>query len=221
MGVEVIHAWGMTETSPLGTLCSLKRKHKGMSKAQKLALRLKQGRPVFGVEIKIVDGDGKALPHDGKAFGDLLVRGPWVVANYLGSQDSPLQDGWFPTGDVATIDPDGYMQITDRSKDVIKSGGEWISSVELENLAIGCPGVANAAAIGVPHPKWDERPLLVVQAKAGLTLNKADMLAFLQGKVTKWSLPEDVVFVDTIPLTATGKLYKLELRKRYRDHFMG
>jgi len=220
LGVEVIHAWGMTETSPLGTLCSFKRKHKGWSKEQKLALRLKQGRPVFGVDIEIVDPDGKPLPHDGKAFGDLMVRGPWIVANYLGAKDSPLRDGWFPTGDVATIDADGYMQITDRSKDVIKSGGEWISSVELENLAIGCPGVANAAAIGVRHPRWDERPLLVVQPKPGARLGKRELIAFLEGKVAKWWLPEDVVFVDSIPLTATGKLYKLELRKRFADHFM-
>jgi fatty-acyl-CoA synthase len=175
---------------------------------------------VFGVEIEIVDPDGKALPHDGKAFGDLMVRGPWIVANYLGGTESPLRDGWFPTGDVATIDPDGYMQITDRSKDVIKSGGEWISSVELENQAMGCPGVASAAAIGVRHPRWDERPLLVVQCKPGVTLAKSDLIAFLEGKVAKWWLPEDVVFVDSIPLTATGKLYKLELRKRFAEHFM-
>jgi fatty-acyl-CoA synthase len=220
LGVEVVHAWGMTETSPLGTLCSFKRKHKSLNKAGKLALRLKQGRPVFGVDIEIVDPDGKPLPHDGKAFGDLLVRGPWIVASYLGGTESPLRDGWFPTGDVATIDADGYMQITDRSKDVIKSGGEWISSVELENLTIGCPGVANAAAIGVRHPKWDERPLLIVQRKPGMTPSKADVVDFLEGKVAKWWLPEDVVFVDAIPLTATGKLYKLELRKRFAEHFM-
>ncbi len=221
LGVEVVHAWGMTETSPLGTLCSLKRKHRGMSKADRLALKLKQGRPVFGVDIEIVDPQGKPLPHDGKAFGDLRVRGPWVVANYLGSSESPLVDGWFPTGDVATIDPDGYMQITDRSKDVIKSGGEWISSVELENIASGCPGVAAAAAIGVRHPKWDERPLLIVQRKPGASVGKEEVLAFLTGKVAKWWLPEDVVFVEAIPLTATGKLYKLQLRQQFADHFMG
>ncbi|MEJ8825511.1 3-(methylthio)propionyl-CoA ligase [Variovorax humicola] len=220
LGVEVVHAWGMTETSPLGTLCSFKRKHAGLGKAEKLALRLKQGRPVFGVDIRIVDPMGKPLPHDGKAFGDLHVRGPWIVANYLGATESPLQDGWFPTGDVSTIDPDGYMQITDRSKDVIKSGGEWISSVELENLAVGCPGVAHAAAIGVRHPRWDERPLLIVQRKPGAEVDKKDVLAFLEGKVAKWWLPEDVAFVDAIPLTATGKLYKLELRKTFAEHFM-
>jgi len=216
-----LHAWGMTAMSPLGTLCTLKNKHLTMSPEEQMKIRLKQGRAIFGVDMKIVDGDGKELQWDGKASGDLLVKGPWIIREYFkGEGGDPLVDGWFPTGDVATIDPDGYMQITDRSKDVIKSGGEWISSVELENLAIGCPGVANAAAIGVRHPRWDERPLLVVQPKPGVTLDKRELIAFLEGKVAKWWLPEDVVFVDSIPLTATGKLYKLELRKRFGDHFM-
>jgi 3-(methylthio)propionyl---CoA ligase len=221
MGVNVVHGWGMTEMSPVGTVSTPKRKHAGLSAEQKLDLNVKQGRAVFGVDMKIVDADGKALPHDGKAFGDLLVRGPWIVKGYLGLDTSPLiGDDWFPTGDVATIDADGYMQITDRSKDVIKSGGEWISSVELENLAIGCPGVANAAAIGVRHPKWDERPLLIVQQKPDAVVDKQAVVAFLTGKVAKWWLPEDVVFVDSIPLTATGKLWKLKLREQFGSHFM-
>ena len=168
-GVEVLHAWGMTELSPLGTLCTLKNKHLTMSEADKMKIRLKQGRAIFGVDMKIVDGEGNELPWDGRTYGDLLVKGPWVVAEYFkGEGGSPLVDGWFPTGDVATIDADGYMQITDRSKDVIKSGGEWISSIDIENIAVAHPAIAMAACIGMAHPKWDERPIVAVVKKPGV-----------------------------------------------------
>ncbi|WP_394790317.1 3-(methylthio)propionyl-CoA ligase [Rhodoferax sp.] len=213
-GVEVIHAWGMTEMSPLGTLCTLKNKHLLLPKEQQLAMRLKQGRAVYGVDMKIVSEDGQALPHDGVAAGDLLVKGPWIVADYYKSADpSPLVDGWFPTGDVATIDADGYLQITDRSKDVIKSGGEWISSIAVENIAMAHPAVAIAACIGVKHPKWDERPIVVVVKKPGAVLEAAELLQFYQGKIAKWQVPDDVVFVDAIPLGATGKMQKMRLRQ--------
>ncbi|RPH68014.1 MAG: long-chain fatty acid--CoA ligase, partial [Burkholderiales bacterium] len=178
----------------------------------------------FGVDMKIVDDDGQELPWDGKTFGNLLVRGPWVIREYFrGEGGDPLKydadgRGWFPTGDVATIDPDGYMQITDRSKDVIKSGGEWISTIDLENLAIGHPAVANAAVIGVPHPKWDERPLLIVVKKPGADVTKEELLAFYEGKIAKWWTPDDVQFVDAIPLGATGKILKTKLREQFRDY---
>jgi 3-(methylthio)propionyl---CoA ligase len=169
--------------------------------------------------MKIVDGEGNELPQDGKAFGDLLVRGPWVCAGYFkGEGGDPLSSGWFPTGDVATIDADGYMQITDRSKDVIKSGGEWISSIDLENAAVGHPAVAEAAVIGVPHPKWDERPLLLVVKKPGVELQRDEMLKYFEGRIAKWWIPDDVVFVDQLPHTATGKLLKTKLRDEYREH---
>ena len=219
-GVRVLHAWGMTELSPLGTLNSFKEKHFKLSEAERFAIQQKQGRVIFGVEMKIVGADGKNLPHDGKAFGDLLVRGPWIVGEYFKSEGgNPLTaDGWFPTGDVATIDADGYMQITDRSKDVIKSGGEWISSIDLENLAIAHPAVAEAAVIGVYHPKWDERPLLIVVKKADATVSKDDLLKFFDGKIAKWWMPDDVAFVDQLPHTATGKLLKTKLREDFKDY---
>ena len=219
-GVRVLHAWGMTELSPLGTLNTFKEKHFKMSEAERFAIQQKQGRVIFGVEMKIVGGDGKALPHDGKAFGDLLVRGPWIVGEYFKSEGgNPLTpDGWFPTGDVATIDPDGFMQITDRSKDVIKSGGEWISSIDLENLAIAHPDVAEAAVIGILHPKWDERPLLIVVKKPGATISKEELLKFFDGKIAKWWMPDDVAFVDQLPHTATGKLLKTKLREDFKDY---
>ncbi len=219
IGVEVIHAWGMTETSPLATANHLKVKHASLPEAEQRKLRTKQGRPVFGIELKIVDAEGEALPRDGVAFGDLMVRGPWVTAGYYkGEGGSVLRDGWFPTGDVATLDADGFVQITDRSKDVIKSGGEWISSIDVENLAMGHPAVAEAAVIGIAHPKWDERPLLVVVRKAGQDLTREAMLDFLRQKVAKWWLPDDVVFADELPHTATGKLSKLILRQRFKDY---
>jgi len=218
-GVETVHAWGMTETSPIGTVSRLKAKHASLSKAEQLAIRAKQGRPVFGIELKIIDDAGSPLPRDGKAFGDLMVRGPWVVARYYGEEKSALVDGWFHTGDVATIDADGYMQITDRSKDVIKSGGEWISSIELENIAVSHPAVAEAAVIGVAHPKWDERPLLLVVLKKDATATKQEILATFDGRIAKWMLPDDVVFVPELPHTATGKLQKRTLRDTWASHY--
>jgi len=218
-GVDCQHAWGMTEMSPLGTLLTLKEKHGAMPAAERFALRCKQGRTIYGVEMKIVDGDGRELPRDGKAFGDLLVRGPWITNGYFkGEGGNVLRDGWFPTGDVATIDADGFMQITDRSKDVIKSGGEWISSIELENVAVAHPAIAEAAVIGVPHPKWDERPVVVAVKKQGAEVTREALLAFYEGKVAKWMIPDDVVFVAELPHTATGKLSKLTLREQFKDY---
>jgi fatty-acyl-CoA synthase len=218
-GVEVLHAWGMTEMSPLGCVCTLKEKHFALDPEARFAIRMKQGRPPFGVDWRIVDGEGRELPTDGKTFGDLQVRGPWVLQGYFkGEGGDPLRDGWFPTGDVATLDPDGYMQITDRSKDVIKSGGEWISSIDLENIAIAHPAIAEAAVIGVPHPKWDERPIVVAVRKAGQSVTREELLRFYEGKVAKWWLPDDVVFVDELPHTATGKLSKITLRQKFADY---
>jgi fatty-acyl-CoA synthase len=209
----------MTEMSPLGTISGLKGKHANLSQEEELALTAKQGRAIYGVEMKIADGDGKPLPHDGKAYGNLLVRGPWITSGYFKAEGGEaLIDGWFPTGDVATIDPDGYMQITDRSKDVIKSGGEWISSIDLENVAVGHPAVAEAAVIGVRHPKWDERPLLIIVKKPGMEVGKDDLLTFFEGKVAKWWMPNDVVFVEQLPHTATGKLLKTRLREEFGGH---
>ena len=218
-GVQVLHAWGMTEMSPLGTVNTFLAKHGEWDKESKLALQNKQGRTIYGVDMKIVDGEGKELPWNGKAFGDLLVRGPWITSAYMkGEGGSVLRDGWFPTGDVATIDADGFMQITDRSKDVIKSGGEWISSIDLENAAVGHPAVTEAAVIGVFHPKWDERPLLIVVRKKDARLEREDMLKYLEGKVAKWWMPDDVVFVDQLPHTATGKLLKTKLRDDFKGY---
>ena len=218
-GVEVLHAWGMTEMSPLGTLCTLKNKHLDLAPNERMKIRLKQGRAIFGVDMKIVDEHGKPLPWDGVANGDLHVKGPWVVREYFkGEGGDPLIDGWFPTGDVATIDADGYLQITDRSKDVIKSGGEWISSIEIENIAIAHPAVAMAACIGVAHPKWDERPIVAVVKKPDAELTREELLAFYQGKTAKWQVPDDVVFVESIPLGATGKMLKTKLREQLRDY---
>jgi fatty-acyl-CoA synthase len=218
-GVEVLHAWGMTEMSPLGTVCTLKNKHLTLDATEKMKVRLKQGRGIYGVDMKIVDGDGKELPWDGKAYGDLLVKGPWVISEYFkGEGGSPLVDGWFPTGDVATIDSDGYMQITDRSKDVIKSGGEWISSIDVENIAMAHPAVAMAACIGMRHPKWDERPIIAVVKKPGMEVTVSELLAFYEGKTAKWQIPDDVVFVDAIPLGGTGKMQKSKLRELLADY---
>jgi acyl-CoA synthetase (AMP-forming)/AMP-acid ligase II len=218
--VQVIHAWGMTETSPLGTTGNLKPRHASLPYKEKLFIKAKQGRAIYGVDLKIVDGLGKELPRDGKAFGHLLVRGPWIANGYLKGEGGQILDseGWFDTGDVATLDPDGYMQITDRSKDVIKSGGEWISSIDLENDALGHPAVAEAAVIGVIHPKWDERPLLIVVKKKGVEVTKEELLAYMRKKVAKWQVPDDVVFVDQLPHTATGKLLKTKLRDDFKDY---
>ena len=219
-GVTVLHAWGMTKMSPLGTVNTPKGKHQSMPDEARDAVRLKQGRPIYGVDMKIVDDDGRELPRDGKAFGDLLVRGPWIVSGYFRGEGGEVlrEGGWFPTGDVATLDADGYMQITDRSKDVIKSGGEWISSIEIENLAMAHPAVAEAAVIGVAHPKWDERPLLIVVKKPEREVGRQELLDFMRDKIAKWWLPDDVVFVDSLPHTATGKLLKTKLREDFRGH---
>ncbi|HTT12640.1 MAG TPA: 3-(methylthio)propionyl-CoA ligase [Burkholderiaceae bacterium] len=218
-GVQVLHAWGMTEMSPVGTVGTLKAKQAALPLEQREALQGKQGRSLYGVDFKIVGDDGGELPWDGKAFGDLMVRGPWVIREYFkGEGGNPLKGGWFPTGDVSTIDADGYMQITDRSKDVIKSGGEWISSIDIENVAMSHPAVAMAACIAARHPKWDERPLLVVVRKPGATATRDEILAHFEGKVAKWQVPDDVVFTDAIPLGATGKMLKTKLREQFRDH---
>jgi fatty-acyl-CoA synthase len=219
-GIEVMHAWGMTEMSPAGTLGSLKASMENLSIEEKIQIKLKQGRPPFTVEMKIVDDDNKELPRDGVAFGHLKVRGPAISSGYFKGEGGKILDdeGWFDTGDVATIDPNGYMQITDRAKDVIKSGGEWISSIDLENTAVGHPDVVEAAVIGVTHPKWDERPLLIVARKPGSEVSREDILEYMKGKVAKWWMPDDVVFVDEIPHTATGKIQKLTLRERFKDY---
>jgi fatty-acyl-CoA synthase len=221
-GVEVIHAWGMTEMSPLGSLCTMKPEYDALTGEARLDIKQKQGHAPFGVEMKITDDYNRDLPWDGKVFGRLKVRGPAVAKGYYKGEGGEVfeDDGWFDTGDVATMDRYGFMQITDRSKDVIKSGGEWISSIDLENLAVGHPKVAEAAVIGVAHPKWDERPLLVVVLKKGERASKEDLLGFMQGKCANWWLPDDVVFVDEIPHTATGKIQKLTLRQRFKDYVL-
>jgi fatty-acyl-CoA synthase len=220
-GVEVLHAWGMTEMSPLGSMCSLTPEYAGLAGEARLAIQDKQGRAPFAVEMKITDDSGRRLPWDGKTFGRLKVRGPAVARAYFKEEGAILdEEGFFETGDVATIDAHGFMQVTDRAKDVIKSGGEWISSIELENLAVGHPKIAEAAVIGVRHPKWDERPLLIAVLKTGQTADKDDVLGFMQGKIAKWWLPDDVVFVDQIPHTATGKIQKTELRKQFAGYVL-
>ncbi len=219
-GVYTHHAWGMTETGPLGTFNSLKPGMSELPKAQLDAIRTKQGRPIFGVDIRIVDPEGEVQPWDGEATGEVRIRGNWVCSGYFRMEDTGSHDeeGYFGTGDVASMDPDGYMRITDRTKDVIKSGGEWISSIDLENAAVGHPAVAEAAVIGVPHPKWTERPLLIVVRTPGAELEKEEILAYLQDKVAKWWIPEDAVFVDEIPHTATGKISKKDLRVQFADY---
>jgi fatty-acyl-CoA synthase len=219
-GVRVMHGWGMTEMSPVGTLNAPKRKHTALSPEARFEVGLKQGRPLYGVEMKVVDAEGRELPRDGKSAGNLLVRGPWILSRYYkDAGGNPLTaDGWLPTGDMGTIDVDGYLQITDRSKDVIKSGGEWISSIALENIAVGHPAVSEAAVIGVRHAKWGERPLLIVVKRPGAELTRDAMLNFYTGKIASWWLPDDVIFVDELPHTATGKLSKLTLRQQFRDY---
>ena len=222
--VAALHAWRMTEMSPVGTACALRAIHDALDREELYAVKRKQGRAVFCVDMKIVDPDGKELPWDGKAFGDLYVRGPWIVREYFrGEGGNPLikdaeGEEWFPTGDVATIDPDGYMQITDRSKDVIKSGGEWISSIDIENVAVAHPAVAMAACIGIPHPKWDERPLLVVVRKPGAQVTRDELLGFYEGRVAKWQTPDDVAFVESIPMGPTGKMLKNKLREQFKGY---
>jgi fatty-acyl-CoA synthase len=225
-GVEVLHAWGMTEVSPLGTVGALKRKNLAQPAEERCAVQSRQGRAVFGVDLKIVGEDGQELPWDGATSGDLLVRGPWVVRNYFRNEGgNPLRidadaHGWFPTGDVATIDADGFMQITDRSKDVIQSGGEWISSIEIENIAVAHPAIASAACIAAKHPKWDERPLLVAVKHPEAQVTAEELLTFFEGKIANWWTPDAVVFVDTVPLGATGKVLKNRLREEFKDYLL-
>ena len=219
--VQAVQGWGMTEMSPLGTANAPKFGTESLSEEEQLDLATKAGRGIFGCELRIVDDEGNELPWDGVAYGALQVRGPWICSDYFkleGSARTHTEDGWFETGDVATIDPQGYMAITDRTKDVIKSGGEWISSIELENVAMGHPAVAQAAVIGVTHPKWTERPLLIVVKAEGQDIDKDEMLAYFEGKVATWWIPNDVAFVDELPHTATGKVKKIELRKQFADY---
>ncbi|MCU6433380.1 fatty-acid--CoA ligase [Undibacterium sp. Jales W-56] len=218
-GVEVVHAWGMTEMSPLGTTGTLQARHMALPEEAQQAILEKQGHAIYGVDMKIVDDAGKELPWDGKTYGNLLVKGPWIISSYFKNEGGDvLENGWFPTGDVATIDADGYMQITDRSKDVIKSGGEWIGTIDLENVAVSHPAVLQAACIGVFHPKWDERPLLLVVKKPGAEIEKEELLQFYDGKIAKWWTPDDVVFIDALPLGATGKILKNKLRDQFKDY---
>ena len=218
-GAFLLHAWGMTEMSPLGVVCQLLPKHAALPAEQRYDVQMKQGRAVYGVQLRIVDEDGTVLPHDGVARGRLMVSGPWIVDRYFKGAGGDIldADGFFDTGDVATIDADGYLTLVDRSKDVIKSGGEWISSIDLENTAVSHPGIAMAAVIGVAHPKWQERPLMLCVRKPGASVTRDDVLEFLSTRVAKWWLPDDVLFVDSLPMTATGKIYKLGLRQQYKD----
>ena len=221
-GIPVIHAWGMTETSPVATIGNLLPAQRELPPKDQIDIKIRQGRPVYGVDLRIVDETGATLPQDGTVSGDLLVRGHWITAGYFRNEGGAALDaeGWFPTGDVARIDSDGFVTLTDRSKDVIKSGGEWISSIDLENAMMGHPDVQQAAVIGVHHPKWQERPLLIVVRRPGANPQPADLLTWLADKVVKWWLPDDVVFVDELPHTATGKVQKLKLRERFRDHVL-
>jgi fatty-acyl-CoA synthase len=218
--VVVHQGWGMTETSPLGTVNTLKAGMESLTPDEQIAIKAKAGRGIFGVEMRIIDDAGTELPWDGVAFGALQVRGPWVCSDYfrLEGQSETHRNGWFETGDVGTIDPEGYLQITDRTKDVIKSGGEWISSIQVENIAVGHPAVAQAAVIGVAHEKWLERPLLIIVKEEGKDVSKDEMLGWFDGKIAKWWLPDDVVFVDALPHTATGKIKKTDLRKQFADY---
>jgi fatty-acyl-CoA synthase len=220
LGVFLVHVWGMTETSPIVTVGAPTARHDGADKEALVAMQIKQGRQIFGVEMRLVDAGGERLPHDGQAVGELQVRGNWVISGYFKGEGGTVvdADGWFGTGDAATIDPDGYVQLTDRLKDVIKSGGEWISSIEIENLAVSHPDVFEAAVIAVHHPVWQERPLLLVQPRPGREPTKESVLAFLAARVAKWWLPDDVIFVDSLPHTATGKLLKTALRAQYHGH---
>ena len=219
-GAEVVQGWGMTETSPIGVVSKLLPKHRQWDDESLIRLKLKQGRGVWGVDLKIVDEAGASLPWDGVAYGQLLVRGPWIASGYFKSEGGDVLDaeGYFPTGDIATIDPDGYLQLVDRSKDVIKSGGEWISSIDLENVASGHPAIAEAAIVAVAHPKWQERPLLVAVRRPGQEVTREALLDYVGARVAKWWLPDDVVFVEQLPHTATGKLLKRQLREQFRDH---
>lgn len=218
MGIDVVHGWGMTELSPTGSTSRLLGQHESLPSAERGKILSKQGRALAGVEFKVVGANGQELPWNGESAGELFVRSPWVVERYFGAEESAVADGWFATGDIATIDADGYMQITDRSKDVIKSGGEWISSIELENIAVAHPAVLAAACIACHHPKWDERPLLIIRKRTGMEVTREELIAWYEGKVAKWWMPDDVVFADDIPMAATGKINKLKLREMFREH---
>jgi 3-(methylthio)propionyl---CoA ligase len=219
LGVLVNHVWGMTETSPCGTSPQPSRRTAALSEREQLRRKTGQGQPIYGVDVNIADELGNEMPRDGKSSGRLMVRGPWIVSGYYGEEKPLLEDGWFDTGDLAVIDDDNNIHLTDRAKDVIKSGGEWISSIDIENLATGCPGVAEAAVIGIAHPKWEERPLLVVVPAAGATVSAQAVVSFLDGKIAKWWMPDDVVFVDAMSYGATGKIQKMELRRRFAEHY--
>jgi fatty-acyl-CoA synthase len=219
LGVSVKHVWGMTETSPCGTSPQPSRKTAKQSPQHQLGRKISQGQPIYGVDVKVADEEGNEMPRDGQSSGRFMVRGPWVVSGYYRDEKPLLEDGWFNTGDLATIDGDNYIQLTDRAKDVIKSGGEWISSIDVENLAMGCPGVAEAAVIGIPHPQWEERPLLVVVPAASSAATAKSIVAFLEGKIAKWWIPDDIVFVEALTYGATGKVQKMELRRRFAGHY--
>jgi len=219
LGVSVNHVWGMTETSPCGTSPQPSRRTAALSAREQLQRKTGQGQPIYGVDVKIADELGNEMPRDGKSSGRFMVRGPWIVSGYYGEEKPLLEDGWFNTGDLAVMDDDNNIHLTDRAKDVIKSGGEWISSIDIENLATGCPGVAEAAVIGIPHPKWEERPLLVVVPAPGATVSVQAVMSFLDGKIAKWWMPDDVVFVDALSYGATGKIQKMELRRRFAEHY--
>jgi fatty-acyl-CoA synthase len=219
--VNVIQGWGMTEMSPLGTSNFMTPEMEKMSKEDRYAVQLKQGRPMYGIELKVVDDSGKELPKDGESQGHLMVRGPWVLQKYFKAEkDAVDKDGWFDTGDISVLDQDGYMTIKDRAKDVIKSGGEWISSIDLENAAVGHPEIAEACVVGIPHPKWDERPMLFIVSNNGEPVNKQSILDFLASKVAKWWLPDEIIFLQELPHGATGKLQKFELREEYNNYYM-
>ncbi|CAN5189401.1 3-(methylthio)propionyl-CoA ligase [soil metagenome] len=219
LGVSVNHVWGMTETSPCGTATQPSRRTAKASPEEQLRRKTMQGTPVYGVDVKIADEDGNEMPHDGKSSGRFMVRGPWVLSGYYRDEKPLLEDGWFNTGDLAVMDDDNYIQLTDRAKDVIKSGGEWISSIDVENLAAGCPGVAEAAVIGIPHPQWEERPLLIVVPSAADPATAKAVLSYLEGKIAKWWMPDDVIFVEALTYGATGKVQKMELRRRFAGHY--
>jgi fatty-acyl-CoA synthase len=219
LGVSVNHVWGMTETSPCGTSPQPSRRTAALSARERLRRKTGQGQPIFGVDIQVADERGNEMPRDGKSSGRLMVRGPWIVSGYYGEDNPLLEDGWFNTGDLAVMDDDNNIHLTDRAKDAIKSGGEWISSIDIENLAAGCPGVAEAAVIGIPHPKWEERPLLVVVPAKGAAPTAHAIATYLEGKIAKWWMPDDVVFVDALSYGATGKIQKMELRQRFAGHY--
>jgi fatty-acyl-CoA synthase len=219
LGVVVNHVWGMTETSPSGTSAQPSRRAATLPAEGQRDRKMSQGQPIYGIDIKIADTDGGEMPRDGRSAGRFMVRGPWVISGYFRNDRDVLQDGWFDTGDLAVMDEDNNLRLTDRAKDVIKSGGEWISSIDIENLVAGCPGVSEAAVVGIPHPKWEERPLLVVVQKPGVDLSVTAIKAYLEGRIAKWWIPDDVVFTEALSYGATGKIQKMQLRQRFAGHY--